>query len=76
MNNLKRYRFLSNVDIMSATFAKILTQNDQKNLVSKLFIEGAALNLLGSQIKMFHNETQVAKTQQPLSKIELKKLVV
>ncbi|GAA0873051.1 hypothetical protein GCM10009117_21980 [Gangjinia marincola] len=70
----KPYRYLGDIDTLTAQYAEILTENTNTDAVGRLITEGAVLNMLASQIEAHDNDSVNDVFDIKLSKSELSKI--
>lgn len=75
MDGPRPYRYFGNIDARTGTYAKLLTESDRTDLIGRLLVEGAIMNMLASQMEA-HDHDNVQEGFQPdLSKQELSRIM-
>ncbi|WP_052184136.1 BLUF domain-containing protein [Psychroserpens sp. Hel_I_66] len=70
----KTYRYFGDIDLKTGLFAEIIIKNNRTDLVGRLLIEAAVLNMLASQIIAHDKDKKTESFQPDLSLEELSKL--
>jgi AraC-like DNA-binding protein len=68
------YRHLSKIDSETVKYASIVCENNEVDLVRRLLTEGAVLNMLASQLKVYADDDDITSSPPKLSRSELSKI--